>query len=140
MDDCSPLRNSSGRGFRWIESLAQTQTALNQGGQIAQRDHVRSIAESLIGPGMRLQKESVASRRHSRSRQVWHHTTITATLVSRAAWHLYAVSGVKDHGITQILHPRDRTHVTDQRVVAEGRAALRQQQAPIAHYLHFVDN
>ena len=57
-----------------------------------------------------------------------------------AAWHLYAVSGVKDHGTAQILHPRDRAHVADQHAVAERGAALGQQQVATADLLHLADD
>ena len=84
----------------------------------------RSLNAIVLGPSlsafvrarMRLQKEAVASRRHRRCARYGTMRRSPPLLVARPAWHLYAVSGVKDHGIAEILHPRDRTHVADQRV------------------------
>src|SRR6266545_2229342 len=59
-------RRSGNQGWRpgdrgFFESLAQAQAAFDQGGQIVQGDHVRSIAESVLGVGVCFQEHAVTA-------------------------------------------------------------------------------
>ena len=125
---------------RWLQGLTQAQTAFHQRRQLIQRDHVGAVAEGLVRPRVGLQEQPVAARRRRRSCQVRDHAPVAAAAVALAAWHLYAVSGVKDHGPAQVLHPRDRPHVADEHPVAERGAAFRQHQVPAADLVHFADD
>src|SRR2546421_6827340 len=89
-----------------FQSLTQARTQANQGGQVVEGDHVRSIAQGLIRSRMGLDENAVAARGDGGPRQVRHHAAVAVALVARACRFLYAVSGVKDHRTAQILHPR----------------------------------
>ena len=85
---------------------------------------------------MRFHEDSVASRLRPAAFAKIRRSCVDRRRCGRpaSAWHLYAVGGVKDHGATQILHERDRTHVADEIAVARRSrtAAQGQQQFAIA--------
>ena len=118
--------------IRSLDGLPDAQAAFHQAGQVVEGDHVGTVAQGLVRPGMRLQKDAVAAAGDRRPRQVRHHPPVPVAAVAASSWHLYAVSGVKDHRAAQILHPRDGPHVADQLAIAEGGAPLGQQQPAIA--------
>src|SRR5438132_430067 len=100
---------------------------------------------------MRFEEQAIATRRHRRPREIRHHAPVAAAAGTRChgrrrlpwtagSWHLYAVSAVKDHGTTKILHPGNRTHVVDEVAVTERAAALGEQQPAIAHLGHLGDD
>src|SRR5262249_36077497 len=117
-----------------------SEAAANQLGQVVEGDHVRAVAGRLVRARMGLQKEAVATESTRRPCEVGHHPSITAGAVTATAWHLYAVSGVEDHGSAQVLHQRNRTHVADEIVVAETSPTFGEKQARIAHFVQFGDD
>src|SRR5205823_9094069 len=122
------------------ERGAETQANLHQGGQLIEGDHVGPVAEGFVRTRVRLQKQAIAADGDRRPGQVRHHAPIPAAAVALAAWHLYAVRGVEDHGATQVLHERDGTHVADQVAVTEGISAFGQQEPAVVDLLHLTED
>ena len=61
---------------RYLYCLAQAQAHADQRRQVVQGDHVRTIAEGLVRPGVRLQEQAVATGRHGGAGQVGDHAPI----------------------------------------------------------------
>src|SRR5262249_33534021 len=89
---------------------------------------------------MRLQEYPVTAASRRGPGQEGDHAPCAAAAIALAPRHLYAVSGVKDHGTAQVLHERDGAHVADQLAVAKKGAALRQEQPAVVDLGHLGDD
>src|SRR6266852_3436870 len=94
-----PLAES---GFR--QRMAQTQTTGHQSRQVCQGNHVRTVAQCLVGARMGLDEDAIAAAGDRRLGEERNHAPFAVAAVPFACWFLYAVGGVKDHGTAEFLH------------------------------------
>src|SRR5207244_13210644 len=79
-----------------------------------------------------LHEDSIASGCHRRSGECRRQNTVARCRVPCSTWTLYRMCRVKNHAISGLPHPIERTHVGNEVVIAETRAALRETEFLIA--------
>src|ERR1017187_8991829 len=116
-------------------SLGPTHHGVNIAKGFQQRFHltegelVGGIATGAIGMGMDFQEDAITACSNGRAREDEGHAAVAAGDVAAlsAARHLDAMRGIEDDGPAEFTQQRQRAHVGDKVVVAEGRAALGEQ-------------
>src|SRR5271165_164990 len=93
--------------------------------QVAEWDHVRPVARRMVGIGVGLDKDPVGARRERGPCERKRELALPSALSPRGPRELHAVGRVKNGRIPAPAHDRERAHVDDEVLVAEGRAALR---------------
>ncbi len=73
---------------------------------------------------MRFDEKAVDAGRDRRPRQHGRHGAIAAGAGALAAGTLHGMGRVEDHAMARLPHDRQATHVDDEVMIAEGRAAL----------------
>ena len=95
---------------------------------------------ALVGILMGFDEDAGDADRDRRARQHRHEFALAARRGALPARLLHRMGGVEDHRRAGAREDRQRAHVGDQRVVAEGRAALGHQHVGIAGAGDFLDD
>ena len=108
-----------------------------QAWKIAERYLVWAIGKSFCGVLVGLDKDAIAPGPYRGARQDRSQLTVAAGPVTRSAWTLHGVGGVKNYLKIQLLHPVNRAHIGHQVIVAEGGAAFGHKERTATSTLQF---
>ena len=100
--------------------------------QRPQRHHRRTLAGGVVRVLVRLDEDGGDADRRGGAREDRRKFALTARPVAEAARLRHGMGRVEHDRVAGLRHDRQRAHVDDQRVVAEARAALAQQDLLVA--------
>ena len=103
-----------------------------------ERDLVGSVGNGIGGIRVHLHEKPVDAGGHGRAGQHRRKLTIAAGRAAESAGPLHGMRRIEDHWQTFLAHPVERAHVGHEVVVAEGRAALGDEEMAAAKGAHFV--
>ncbi len=103
-----------------------------------QRHHAGAVGGGVVGVFMGLHEQPGHAYRHGGAGKIRHEFALTTRRAAKPARLLHAVGGVEDHRVAGGCHYRQGTHVVYQRVVAEGDAALGEQDVGVAEGFHLL--
>src|SRR4051812_9801665 len=91
-------------------------------------DHVWTVAQRFLWVWVRFNKHAIRSGRDRTTGENRGEFALSAGLIATTSWQLDGMRGVENDRDSESGHDRNRAHVRDQVIVAEGGAAFRDEQ------------
>ena len=118
--------------------MADGEKLTQDGGQAGERNLVGSVGRSLGRIFVGLEKNTVGPGRDRGGREHGCEFAVPGGAIAAAARTLHGMGGVEDQGEALGADPRDGAHVGHEVIVAEGCAALGEEEAAAAHGTEFA--
>src|SRR5690606_2694265 len=117
--------------FDWREILDEIIQLLELGEErleLVQTQSTRAVALGVVRIGVRFEEQPGQALGQAGLGQIGHLGTTTTRRVSATTRHLQSVSDIEEHRVFELLHDAEAEHVDYEIVVAEGGAALAEDQ------------
>ena len=113
------------------EGFAEAEAEAEEGFEVVQAEGVGAVGEGFFGAGVDFEEEGVGAGGDGGAGEVGDHFAFAGgdCAAGAGAWELDGVGGVEDDGGAGGLHLGDGAEVVDQAAVAEGGAALGEEDA-----------
>ena len=111
---------------------AQPNQLIQEQGHVGEGNHVGTIAERGVRIWVGLEEQSIRARRHGATREHRRKFALATGLVAATARELHRMRCVEEHGPPGPAQQRNRPHVGDEVVVAEGRTPFGQEELAAA--------
>ena len=118
--------------------MADGDESAQHGGQFAEGNLVRPVGRCALGILVGFEEDAVRAGGHSGGGEHGGEGTVSGGAVTAGARSLHGVGGVKDKMKSLLLDPRDRAHVGDEIVVAEGGATFGEEKLPATGGAEFL--